>query len=114
MSITELASENTRDAYAPDVSMINCDSQKKLAVTDIAAQSTIAPTMIRMTRKKVRVMKGEHNAPCVKTFPSCLCNRCKRDNAGSDDDSCCFKRPGYCPIDDCPNFEPDDVEEGDE
>ena len=55
-------------------------------------------------------MKGEHTRACIRKYPSCLCTRCKHDHARLTEEACCDRYS--CPVDDCPNFEPDDEEEG--
>jgi hypothetical protein len=55
-------------------------------------------------------MKGEHNKGCVETFPTCLCNTCKRDVSSGNNDPCCEKVRPICPIQDCTDYEPDDEE----
>ena len=55
-------------------------------------------------------MKGEHSNVCLKGKPDCLCNRCKHDNR-YERGWCCFENKS-CPIDDCPDYERDDEEEG--
>lgn len=56
-------------------------------------------------------MKGEHSNVCLKGKPDCLCNKCKHD-PGSGYDSCCDIKAYFCPILDCPDYEPDDEEDG--
>lgn len=58
-------------------------------------------------------MKGEHCEMCVIDAPTCKCNSCKKDK-GSPICCCIIGHKRKCPIDDCPNFEPDDEGEGDE
>lgn len=57
-------------------------------------------------------MKGEHLCFCEKFRPECLCNRCKRD--GHEVGACCNKFSRCCPITNCPDYEPDDEEDGTE
>lgn len=51
-------------------------------------------------------MKGEHFCFCEKFRPECLCNRCKRDGRGLV--ACCKKISRRCPVENCPDYEPDD------
>ena len=56
-------------------------------------------------------MKGEHSEGCVEMFPTCLCNRCKRDVSSGEGKPCCDKVAIFCPVIDCPDYELDDEED---
>lgn len=53
-------------------------------------------------------MKGNHRDACAGIQPRCLCNTCKRDVSGENGDLCCNHVAIYCPVIDCPDYEPDD------
>lgn len=55
-------------------------------------------------------MKGEHSKTCVNDHPSCKCNTCKNDNR-RERGWCCFENK-QCPVGECPDYEPDDEEDG--
>lgn len=48
---------------------------------------------------------GDHNEQCRDEEPKCLCNTCIRDENG-----CCL-RDYVCPIENCPDYEPEDEDE---
>ena len=54
--------------------------------------------------------KGWHNKSCAKTFPTCLCNTCKHDASSVNNNPCCENVRPICPIENCPDYEPDDEE----
>lgn len=56
-------------------------------------------------------MKGEHYDTCVIGCANCKCNTCRNDINTSQ--PCCYRFWGdvHCPVDNCPNYEPDDEEE---
>lgn len=56
-------------------------------------------------------MKGEHCEKCVIDFTTCKCNSCKNDSNSII--SCCFHTWGseLCPVENCPDYEPDDEED---
>lgn len=58
-------------------------------------------------------MKGEHNPTCISNYPTCLCNRCKRDLDPDKKGICCFKQLDACPLERCADFVPDDEEGAD-
>jgi hypothetical protein len=57
-------------------------------------------------------MKGEHCKKCVRDNPSCKCNSCK--NCNTSGCACCTVKNKPCPITSCPDYEPDDEEDGTE
>jgi hypothetical protein len=56
-------------------------------------------------------MKGEHDKACIRLAPMCLCNRCKRDVSSGNARPCCDEVAIFCPVVECPDYEPDDEEE---
>jgi hypothetical protein len=56
-------------------------------------------------------MKGNHRNVCAGIQPRCLCNTCKRDVSSVEENLCCNNVAIYCPIKNCPDYEPDDEEE---
>lgn len=59
-------------------------------------------------------MKGNHWDACAEIQPCCLCNTCKWDVSSGEENPCCNNVAIYCPIENCPDYEPEDEEEGDE
>lgn len=58
-------------------------------------------------------MKGEHYGGCIKVFPTCLCNTCKHDCWPNYEALCCEQVASDCPVENCPDYEPDDEEDDD-
>ena len=56
-------------------------------------------------------MKGEHYFFCKKVEPTCLCNTCKHDYQRNGL-ACCDHVSEVCPTTHCPDYEPDDEEDG--
>jgi hypothetical protein len=58
-------------------------------------------------------MKGKHRNMCAEIQPCCLCNTCKRDVLSGEGKLCCNNVTIYCPVENCPDYEPDDEEDDD-
>lgn len=55
---------------------------------------------------------GQHCNSCRLCNPGCLCNTCRRDRDDRDDPACCMERwPDRCPVRDCPDYLPEEVDE---
>lgn len=56
-------------------------------------------------------MKGEHRNTCVIGCANCKCNTCRNDTNTLQ--PCCYRFWGdvHCPVENCPNYEPDDEED---
>lgn len=54
-------------------------------------------------------MKGKHLDACIEIQPCCLCNTCKHDSERIYE--LCCDRTFLCPVENCPDYEPDDEED---